>query len=236
MEIQNPKSEVRNYFRTWWTIMLRPIFFYSRLKGDDWKSGALTFLILTAWILAFGASLIVFTVQYLPIGRTLVENISGVQFLIILPVLLTLAAVFFLITFLILGGLFTAAFFVMFYLAAFVLHWTYALLGGQGSFNQKVQNIFYSSAVMLLALFIFCLVILTKYTGLSFQLFRAGFNVVYYLLCLYVYGLWAISGRKNYGVSKWRAFVGAAVPLVILLIIGLLFDKIALSKLEAWVS
>jgi hypothetical protein len=68
------------------------------------------------------------------------------------------------------------------------------------------------------------------------MLFRAGFGFIYFLVLIYVYGLWAVAGRKTYGVPKWKAFLGAIVPIIILLIFGVLFDKIALPKLEPWIS
>ena len=228
--------KIAEYFKTWWTIIFRPIYFYSKLKGEEWREEPLTFLIITSWILSFFASLVIFLIQYVPIGGTLIDGVPAGKFIIILPVLVTLAFVFFLITFLILGGLFTCFFFVMFYLAAYVLHYTYLLLGGSGSLNQKIQKVFYSSAALLFSLMIFALMFLTKQTAFTFELFRYGFNFIYFLICLYVYGLWAVSGRKNYGVSKGRAFLGALAPLVVLLIFGLLFDKIALSRLEPWIS
>ncbi|MBU0501779.1 MAG: hypothetical protein KJ811_00855, partial [Candidatus Margulisbacteria bacterium] len=133
-------------------------------------------------------------------------------------------------------GLFTSLFFVMFYVAAIVLHYVFLFLGGSGSLNQKIQNIFYSSAALLFAVIIFGLMFLTKQTAFSFELFRSGFNAIYFLICLYMYGLWAVSGRKNYGIAKWKAFLGALIPLVVLLIFGFLFDKIALSKFAPWIS
>ena len=78
--------------------------------------------------------------------------------------------------------------------------------------------------------------IFSKYGGLDFSLFRIGFNFIYFLIVLYIYGLWAIAGRRNYGVLRWKAFVGAVLPVLVLLIFGLVFDKIALSQLRPWIN
>ncbi|MFC1637729.1 hypothetical protein ACFL1W_01780 [Candidatus Margulisiibacteriota bacterium] len=236
MQIRDQKSEIRKYLGTWWTIIFRPIYFYTKLKEEDWKEGALTFFLISSWLLALAATLVIFVLQYIPIGSTLVEGVAGFKFIIILPVLLTLIFVFFVVTFLILGGFFAAAFFIMFYLVGIVLHYTYLFLGGKGSLNRMVQSALYSSAVLLVGLVILFMTILTKYAGLDFMLFRAGFNFFYFLMLLFAYGLWAVAGRKTYGVAKWQAFLGAVAPVIILLIFGLLFDKIALSKLQPWIS
>ena len=224
-----------DYFRTWWTIIVRPIYFYTKLKEEDWKEKALTFLLISSWFLGLVGTLVVFIVQYIPIGSTLVSGISGVKFLLIITVLLTLAFVFLLITALILGGMFTLAFFILFYLVGILLHYVYLYLGGKGHLNRILQSILYSSAVVLVGILIFLLMILSKYGGLSFSLFQAGYNFVYFLSLLYVYGLWAVAGRKTYGVPRWKAFLGAVVPIIVLLIFGILFDKIAFSKLQPWI-
>jgi len=224
------------YLKTWWTIIFRPIYFYTRLKEADWREESLTFFLKTFWLLALVATVVVYIIQYLRIGRTLVEGVSGLRFVIVLPVLITLAFVFFVITFLILGGLFTFAFFILFYFVGILLHYTYLLLGGKGSLNRMIQSMFYSSAIMLVGVLIFLLMILTRFAGMDFSLFRYGYNFIYFLILLYIYGLWAVAGRKTYGISKPKAFIGAVVPVVALLIFGFLFDKIAVSRLAPWIT
>lgn len=236
MKLDEIKKGLAVYFYTCWTIILRPIYFYTKLKEEDWRESSLTFLMLTAWLLALVATLVIFAVQYIPIGSTLVDGVQGFKLIIVLPVLLTLIFVFFVITFLILGGLLTLVFFAAMYVIAYVLHYVYIFLGGKGHLNRMIQSCFYSSAVLVAGLLIFGLMILNKYAGLDFTLFRYGYNTIYFLIVLYVYGLWAVAGRKTYGVPKWQAFLGAIVPVILLLIFGVIFDKIALSKLAPWIS
>lgn len=224
------------YFETWWTIIARPIYFYTKLKEESWKEKSLTFLVITSWLLAAAMTLAIFLIQYLPIGSTLVEGIKGFKFLIVLPVLLTLALVFLGMTLLILGGVLVIGLGAAFYAVGFILHYTYVLLGGKGSLNRMLQNSLYSSAVALAGLFPSLFALLTRYNLLDLSLFRVGYNLVYGLVGLFVYGLWAVAGRKAYGVPKWKAFAGALVPVIILLIFGIAFDKIALSKLETWIA
>lgn len=222
------------YFQTCWEVLVRPIWFYSTLKEEDWKRKSLTFLLYTAWILAAITALLIFWLQYVPIGSTLVEGISGVKFLIILPVLIILALVFFLITFFIVAGGMVITFGAAFYLIGGILHYVYLLLGGEGKLNQMLQHSMYSSAVLLALVFPIFFAVLVKYGWLEFSLFRAGFDFIIILTIVYVYGIWAVAGRKVYDVPKWKAFVGALVPVLGLLLFLIIFDKIGIRKLEAW--
>ena len=225
-----------DYFVEWWTIIARPIYFYTRLKDESWKEKSLTFLLISTWLLAAAVTLAVFIIQYVPIGSTLVEGITGTKLLIISPVLLTLALAFFMITLLILGGVMVMAFGAAFYAIGFLLHYTYRLLGGKGNFNRMVQSSFYSGAVILAGVFPAVFAVLAKYGLLDFSLFRVGYNLIYGLVLLFIYGLWAVAGKKAYNIPKWKAFTGAVVPVILLLILGFAFDKIALSKLETWIA
>lgn len=229
-------NELKKYCATWWTIIVQPIWFYTKLKEEDWREKSLSFLLITSWIIGLVATIIIFIMQYVPIGSTLVEGLYGIKFLLIMPVLATLAFVFFTITLLILGGAFSLGFFLMFYLTGITLHYVYIFLRGKGNMNRMVQSMFYSTAAIQSVLLILLLMIVSKFGGLSFQLFQVGFQVIYFFTLLYLYGLWAIAGRKVYGIPKWVAFAGAIIPVILLLIFGILFDKIALSRLQPWIT
>ncbi len=230
------RKQIKWFLEVWWTIIVRPIYFYTKLREEDWKGKALTFFLINTWILATAATVVIYLTQYIPIGSALVEGISGFRFILVLPVLLTLIFVFFLITVLILEGVFAFSFFILFFLVGYLLNYVYVLLGGKGGLNRMLQSMFYSSAVMLFGVVILLLMLLTGYGRLDFALFRAGLGFIYFLVLIYAYGLWAVAGRKTYGVPRWKAFLGAALPIIILLIFGVLFDKIALPELEPWIS
>jgi len=230
------RKQIEWFLGVWWTVIVRPIFFYTKLKEEEWKGKSLTFFLVNTWVLALVATVVIYVTQYIPVGSALVEGISGLKFVLILPVLLTLIFVFFLITVLILEGGFAFSFFILFFLVGYLLHYTCLFLGGKGSLNRMLQSMFYSSAVMLFGVVVPLLMILTGYGKLDFTLFRAGFGFIYVLVLIYAYGLWAVAARKTYGVPKWKAFLGAIVPIIILLIFGVLFDKMALLKLEPWIS
>src|SRR3989338_1535132 len=227
---------LKEYFVEWWIIIARPILFYTKLKEESWKEQSLTFLLFSSWILAAAFSLAIFIVQYLPIGATLVTGIIGFKFLLITPVILTLAFAFYMITLLIVGGVLSILFGAAFYAIGFILHYIYLAFGGQGRLNRMIQSSFYSSAVVLFLALPAAFAVVTRYGWLGLSLFAVGFNIVYVFIAVYVYGLWAVAGRKTYGVAKWRAFAGALVPVVLLLIFGFIFDKIGLRKLEAWIA
>ena len=229
-------KQMKWYLECWWTIMARPIYFYSVLKEESWKEKALSFLMITAWIAAFALTALIFIIQYIPIGGTLVEGITGYKFIIILPVLITLALVFSVITVLILGGVMVGLFGAASFAIAYSLHYIYRLLGGKGKAERMLQLVFYGSAVFLTIIFPVIFALLTKMGVLDFPLFRVGFNLFYGLTALFAYGLWAVAGRKNYGLSKTQAFVGALAPVILFLIFGFLFDKIVLPKLETWIT
>jgi hypothetical protein len=226
-----------DYFGTWWAIIARPILFYTKLKEESWQEGSLTFFLITAWLLSFISALAIFIILWLPTGATLVTGISGYKFLFIVPVLLTQAFAIFMITFSILGGLLTLGFGAAFIALAYILHYVYGLLGGKKvKPNRMVQSLLYSSAVLLFFSAAALFAILTRYNLLELSLFKVGFNIVFVFLAVYVYGLWAVAGRKAYGLPKWKAFAGALVPVLLLLIFLFIFDKIGVKKLESWIA
>lgn len=229
-------NALKEYFVEWWVIIARPILFYTKLKEESWQEKSLTFLLYSSWVLAFFASLAIFIIQFVPIGSTLVAGIVGWKFIIILPVLLTLAFAFFMITFLIVGGLLVISFGAAFIALAFVLHYIYRMMGGRGQVNKMIQYMLYSSAVILFLCLPALFGIMTRYNLLELSLFKVGFNIVYVFMTVYVYGLWAVAGRKVYGVPRWKAFAGALAPVILMLIFGLIFDKIGITKLESWIA
>ncbi|MFA6548649.1 MAG: YIP1 family protein [Candidatus Margulisiibacteriota bacterium] len=234
--MSNVQCQVSNYCGTWWTILLRPIYFYSRLKEESWQKDATSFALITAWLIGFITSVIIFVLHYIPIGSTLTEKVAGLKFIFITPVLCMLALVFFLMTFMIISGLLVIGIFASMLGVGCFLHYAYTKMGGKGSLNRMFQCMLYSSAVLPVASLVLLFTLFTKYGGMDFSLFRGGYNFFYLLSLIYFYGLWAIAGRKVYGVSKWQAFAGAVIPALVLLIFGLMFDKIMLARLQPWIS
>ena len=227
---------LKTYFDTWFTVMARPILFFARLKEEAWQEQSLTFLLSGTWLLAVVMALGIFLVQFLPIGSTLLVEVTGWKLLLVAPVILTLGLVFYLITLLILGGLLVLGVGCAFYMLGVLLHGLGMLARGKGSLNRMVQSSFYSSAIILSGIFPVILAVLTRYGLLELSLFRVGFNLVVGLTAIFAYGLWAVALRKNYGVGKWQAFTAALVPALGLLIFLLAFDKIGLERLDGWIA
>lgn len=234
--MQNLKLKIQSYLVTWWTIMVRPIYFFTLLEDESWQGKSLTFFLVNAWLLAFLAALDVFLLQYVPIGAHLLAGINGFSLLVVFPVVLTLSLAFFTMTFLIAGGAFIVGLFIALWLLAVLLHYIWTFFGGQASLNRMLQSTFYCSAALLIMVPVFLLMLAPKFFGLAPDLFRTGYNFIYFMMAIYAYGLLAVAGRRNYGVARWQAFAGALVPFILLLIFGLIFDKIALSKLQLFIS
>lgn len=229
-------SKLHWFIEKWFKVMLRPVYFFTRLKEENWQEEALTFLLILSWLTAFFATVVVFIVSYVPIGRYMVAGITGLKFIIILPIISVLAFNFFAITFLILAGIFVGGFFIAQTSCAVLLHFISIGWQGKGSLNRLLQSLLYGAAPYLAINLVLVLILFSKYTGLGYDLFKVGFNLIYYLTVLFVYGLWSIAVRKNYNLPKWKAFMVMLLPILGLLLFGIIFDKIALSKFALWVS
>ncbi len=229
-------AKLKWFAEKWLEIMLRPIYFFTVMKEESWQDDSLSFLLASAWICAFFASIMLFIVSYVPIGQYMIAGIVGFKFLVILPVLCVLAFNFFMITFLIMGGMMVCGFFVAQAICAIFIHFIASLWKGKGELNRMLQSMFYSNAAFMTVNLVFLLLLIVKFAGWGFPMFKVGYNLIYFLTLLFVYGLWSIIIRKNYDLPKWKSFVIALIPILLLLLFGLVFDKIALSKFEPWVS
>ncbi|MFA5839780.1 MAG: hypothetical protein WC890_03875 [Candidatus Margulisiibacteriota bacterium] len=229
-------GKLKWFYDKWFEVMLRPIYFFTVMKEESWQDDSLSFLLASAWISAFFASIMLFIVSYVPIGQYMIAGIAGFKFLVILPVLCVLAFNFFMITFLIMGGMMVCGFFVAQAICALFIHSVASLWQGKGELNRMLQSMFYSNAAFMTVNLVFILMLVVKFAGLGFPMFKVGYNLIYFLTLLFVYGLWSIIIRKNYDLPKWKSFIIALIPILVLLLFGLVFDKIALSKFEPWVS
>ena len=224
------------YGQILWDVILRPIYFYTVLPKGEWSDKPLTFAGMTAWILAAVMSIVIFFTQLWPIGATLFEKVSGWQYLIIFPVALLLAFMFFLITIMIVGGVLMALLLSLFYVLGVLIHVASHALGGRGDIFTAIKASFYSSAVLILGIFPILLIFLTKKGILDFTNFKIGYNMFYCFAVLYLYGIEAIISRKEYKVSKLKAFVAAILPVLLLIIIGLMISQLILPKMQPWLT
>jgi hypothetical protein len=220
------------YFETWWEIVSAPILFYTVLERESWREKALDFLVWSTWILSFFITCVIFVVQVYPIGKTLVEGLTFFKLLLVSPVVLVITLMFFAIIFMILGGFVMFFAFGAFYAVGYLLYWLSKLAKGSATLPFMLQSVFYSAAVWLFYLFGLFLVILADTGFLSFDLFKIGFDLLYYFSAFFVYGLWSIAVRKVGGHTKAQAFLIAAVPFILLLLFGIFFDLKGFEKIR----
>ncbi len=223
---------IKWYADLWQKIIARPILFYTVMPREDWKEEPLTFITLSSWILGLALTIAIFITQYVPIGKYLLEGLSGVQLVIVSPVTVTLAFVFFAMTYIIVGGFLMGALIFLLVVCGAIEHYILKLIGGKGDLKIMINAFFYSGAVFIFGLLPSLLAILTKWHFLNFWQFRISENLIYYFSCLYIYGLWSIAGRKIHDVPRWKAFVGAVIPVLILVAINVVLSSKILPRIE----
>ena len=214
-------------------IMLRPILFYQDMPKGSWKEYPLSFALITGWIMAFFLTSVFFINNYLPTGLSLIEGIQGQKLLIVVPVLLVMAFAFFAMTTLIIGGIMIGAILGLMFFCAAVLNFLLILLGGTGNFFEVLKASLYASAVMLAGLLNIILMISVKYKLMSLSDWITGERVVFYCASVYLFGLFSILGRKTHNVPRWKAFLAATIPFIILVLINVLLSAKILPKLAA---
>lgn len=216
-------------------IWFRPILFFSRLPAGEWTGDSLTFAGVIAWILAGLVAAVVFITQYVPIGGALWEGVPGGKLILVVPVIALLGAMFFFITFIILGGVFLALILGIFYGLGALLYRSSKLLGGKGSYHEVLKAGNYASAVMLVFILPILMMIATKRGILDFTNFRIGFNMTCSFAVLYLYGLQAIISRKILGLSRPMAFTAALACAIVLAAMFWGINIMILPKIAPWI-
>lgn len=93
-----------------------------------------------------------------------------------------------------------------------------------------IKAALYSSAVLLLGLINIFLMIPVKYKLMPFTGWIKVEKVVFYLAALILYWLFALAGLKTHKISGWKAYLAAAVPFVLLVLINIVFSGKILPK------
>jgi hypothetical protein len=219
------------YIDTFNKVIFRPILFYQDMPKGKWHEDSLSFAMVTGWILAFALTIVFFINSYLPTGLSLVEGIQGQKMIILVPVLAVMGFAFFAMTVLIVGGLLICAMLALMFLCAAVLNVLLILLGGKGNIFEVGKASLYSSAVMLAGLLNILLMLPVKLKMLTFTDWITGERVVFYCAAVYLYGLFSILGRKTHNVPRWKAFLAATVPFLVLVLINVILSAKILPKL-----
>ncbi len=219
------------YLDTLNRIILKPILFYQDMPKGKWHEDPLSFAMVTGWILAFALTLVFFINSYLPTGLSLVEGIQGQKMIIVIPVLAVMGFAFFAMTVLIVGGILIGAILGLLFFCAAVLNLLLILLGGKGNIFEVGKASLYSSAVMLAGLLNILLMVPVKLKMLTFTDWITGERVVFYCASVYLYGLFSILGRKTHNVPRWKAFLAATVPFILLVLLNIILSAKVLPKL-----
>lgn len=225
----------KKYLETVWLIFLRPILFYTKLPAVNWKDEPLVFCSTTAWVISFCVSLVVFVNQLAPIGVTLPVEVHGWRLILIAPVMVVLAFMFFVIVYSIVGGVLMALLLALFYLVGWLLHFGGRLMGGKSGAAESLKDAYYSSAVSLIMIFPILAGILSRRGIMDFTNFKIGYNIGYSLFVLYLYGILAIASRKTHGIDRWKAFVAALIPIAFMILLGLAVSMVLLKKIQNFV-
>lgn len=229
-------DNLKQYIDTWWKVIMKPVLFYQDMPKDNWSEAPLSFVLLTGWIISFIITSSVFIIMYIPTGLNLIEGIKGRGLLIVAPVILLMGAVFFILTILIVAGLVIGALLGLFFAIAGMLNFLLVLLGGNSDFFEMLKAMFYSSSIFLVTVVTVLLTIMVKWKLLAFNDWIVGENLLFYSTAVYIYGLWSIAGRKVHGVSRWRAFLAAVFPLILLIIFNIVVTIKILPKVGTWIS
>jgi len=227
---------LKNYFQDLMKLLLQPILFFTRMPDSEWWDKPVTFLGITAMILAFFTAFSVFITQYIPIGSTLFEKVSGLKIIIVSPVMLVLAFMFSVIAFSILFVSFLAGMLLLFWMLGALIFWGGNILKGKGDYLKDVKASFYSSGIFLALIIPVFMLVLLKNKTMDFTNFAIGYNIFYGFAILFLYGLQAIIARKVHGLKKWKAFIVALLPFLVLIMLGVIVSYLILPKISPWIS
>ena len=229
-------NPVQWYIETLIKVITSPILFFQDMPKGSWKEDSLSFALVTGWIMALALTFVVFVNSYLPTGLSLIEGIAGKKLIIVIPVLAVMGFVFFAMTALIVGGMLILMILGLLFMCAAVLNFLLILLGGSGNIFEVIKATLYTSGALLAGLINIFLMICVKYKLLSFSNWIAGERVIYYAVCIYLYGLFGILGKKTHKVTKLKALLAAAVPVVVLILVNIIFSSKILPKFAGFLG
>ncbi len=199
-------------------------------KGT-WREEPLSFAMITGWVIAITLTIVFFINSYIPTGLSLIEGISGRKLIIVIPVLSVMGIAFFAMTALILGGIFICAVIGLMFFCAAILNFLLLLLGGKGNFSEVFKASLFSSGVFLSGLLNILLMLPVKHKLMAFSDWINGERVIFYCSAVFLYGLFSILGRKTHNLPRWKAFLAASIPFIILVALNIVISAKVLPKL-----
>lgn len=221
---------IRKYLRDFKQVLFNPAGFFAG-RDSCWDEKPFTFAVFSAWIFALGLAIFIFFQQYVPLGQYLVEGISGLKFLIILPVLILVGLVFFGITFIILGAFLMLAWVLGYGFLGFLLLNIARLLGGKGDIREITSAFFYSSGLLDFLLLVLILASFLQKGLIPVNLFILGFNIIFFTVVLYSLYIWSIILRRFCLLSGFKLGMVFLFLVLIVLAKSFVLNKLILPKL-----
>ncbi len=216
------------------TVLMRPIYFYTRMEKGPLKDKPLTFLLYSCWLFAFVLSVFLFTALIIPMVSVLIQGITGVKLAVIIPLFAFFCLVFFAMILLIAGPAAIAGVFALFTVFGLILHYIALKFGGAGGLKDMIKASYYSGAVLVPYCLIPVMATAARYKVLPEHNLPVGVNLVSVLLIIYLWGLWSIALRKIYGLSKQKALSATFMAVILVLLLQMTAGQTLIAILERW--
>ncbi|MFH1760987.1 MAG: hypothetical protein ABIA63_07785 [bacterium] len=224
-------EKINRFFCICRQIILKPAEF-TKIKDDSlWHDQALIFSLVVSWMIAAFMTIAVFVIQFWPIVIYMVEKVKGTSFLIVSPVILVVILDFFVMTWVLLGGILMVLWFIGFFLLGVCMHYLFVLLGGKGEVFSAVKASFYSGAVLLFAVIPTILTVFVRFGLISGQVFVIVFYITYGFICLFLLYLWSNIGNKLYKLDNIKSYIGAFLPFMAVVLIGAIINIKLIDKI-----
>lgn len=206
------------YIQDLFNVFFRPIYFYTFMDKGSIKDKPLKFLIISSWIFALSFSFFIFILLILPTFYGLIQNIPHYKLSIIIPLFIFFVTIFFVIIALALGPfviLFTLAITIIF---AIILDFLVKSISRNSNIKSMLKACFYNSSVLIIYSFIVFLSLFSVNKSIPVQYFHSGISFIIILSFIFLWGLWSISVRKIYGLSKEKS-IGISFIVFILVVL-----------------
>ena len=221
------------YFSQWWGLITRPIFFFYNLPKADWREDAFSFHNASVWVLSIMVALTVFITKYVAIGAYLIENLHGSKVIIVLPIIIMIALVFYGITLGVVAGVLQVLSHCFFFSMGWVFDFIVKKFKGKDELQASLNVSYYSSGVLVFLAVAALIAIMVYENLLPTEVLHAGISLVLYFSLIYIYGIWSIGLKVRNGLSKAQAFLAAGIPTIFLLLVLIVVDWKVLDKVLA---
>ncbi len=228
-------DHIKWYFGELTRLMLRPIYFFTFMEKGELKDKPFSFILGTSWSISAFVSLVIFMVPVRKMIFGLATGLSGIKFLLITPVLAVMSAVFFFIIFLTVLCVMVLAILAFFTAAALALDLAAGIFHRTSSLKEMLRASYYSSGALVFLVILVLPAVMAKLKLLSFGDFTVGTNIVFFMMIIYLWGLWSIAVRKVYKISRIKSASLSLTVIILVILLQMLVSLKLLPKLERWV-